>query len=334
MGIFLLSGNIFARREKLRNNPLNWVVIIKARTIKQLAGYLSVSALAVGLIAATQPASAGIANTKHNLGSGNLAIGGAGTRTGGSGLGDIFTNGTDEICVFCHTPHGANTSVPVPLWNKGTPASTTYTQWASGSMNGTAPSNLANHMSLACLSCHDGTQAMDNEVNGPGGGSYNATGVSLGYQWFKQNDTSVSAIGPTNVMGDGTNGTVLNALAPGANGGTGPGDAGNGIYYFGTDLSQNHPVGMPYGGGNCTAGAPGSHIRTTTCADTFFYDPVPSLAGGFAVGTGVAGAKSNLRLYGNDVTTATVECGSCHDPHSDTNARFLRKPSVCSTCHV
>ena len=32
----------------------------------------------------------------------------------------------DEICVYCHTPHGADTTVEAPLWNK--PATgTTYT---------------------------------------------------------------------------------------------------------------------------------------------------------------------------------------------------------------
>ena len=53
---------------------------------------------------------------------------------------------TSEICVFCHTPHGADTTAPAPLWNKvltpdggrftrfstlNTPSST----WASGATN-------------------------------------------------------------------------------------------------------------------------------------------------------------------------------------------------------
>ena len=31
---------------------------------------------------------------------------------------------TNEVCVYCHTPHGADTSAVVPLWNKTLPSST------------------------------------------------------------------------------------------------------------------------------------------------------------------------------------------------------------------
>lgn len=49
------------------------------------------------------PAAAQIATTKHNLG----------TSPGGTGVNKF--SGTAEICVFCHTPHGADTSAAVPL---------------------------------------------------------------------------------------------------------------------------------------------------------------------------------------------------------------------------
>ena len=58
----------------------------------------AVLSLAVGT------AFAGIANTKHNLGS--------------TGTGTNSFDGTDEICVFCHTPHGADTTANPPLWNR------------------------------------------------------------------------------------------------------------------------------------------------------------------------------------------------------------------------
>jgi predicted CXXCH cytochrome family protein len=42
-----------------------------------------------------------------------------------------------------------------------------------------------------------------------------------------------------------------------------------------------------------------------------------------------------LVLYG---TTNTVQCGSCHDSHDNTNGKFLRKPNtgsaLCTTCHI
>lgn len=296
------------------------------------------------MIIATQSASAGIYNTKHNLGSGNLAVGAStGTRTG-TGSGSVFTTGTDEICVFCHTPHGANTAIPVPLWNKGTPANTIYPQMTLTSTGNPSTPNLVGHMSLACLSCHDGTQAMDNMVNGPGGGSYLAAGSSMGYIWSKNNDASDPAAGggAAGIVGDGTAASaVLGALAWGANvtnGGMGAvSGVDAGVYDFGTDLRQNHPVGMAYGGGGCGVGAPGSHDTTnSTCVMTSqYFNPVSGIKGFFEVGTGTAGAKTNLRLYGTNAATATVECGSCHDPHSDTYLRMIRRENgVCATCHV
>ena len=39
-------------------------------------------------------------------------------------LGGAIAGGTDEVCVFCHTPHGANTSASAPLWNKGVTTTT------------------------------------------------------------------------------------------------------------------------------------------------------------------------------------------------------------------
>jgi len=290
---------------------------------------LAVSALTLGLLAAVQTASAaplGIANTKHNLGTGGLALTGAnGARVGGgTGLGDIFTTGTSEICVFCHTPHGSNSgangTVPVPLWNKGTLPSTVYTVFRSGTMNGTAPANLAGHMSLACLSCHDGTQAMDNMINQPGSGGYNASGARLPGTWYNVD-------GPSE--GSDTLSGALNA---------GPGGAG--VFALGTDLSNDHPIGMPYGGGNCAIGAV-NHDGSASCADHDFNNPQAGLNGFYQVGSTTPGDKTAMRLYNTaagDIANATVECASCHDPHSDAQATFLRVSNsgsgVCLTCHA
>ena len=64
-------------------------------------------AVAVAGVVISQPAQAQIAGTKHNLG----------TSPGGA-TGANKCSGTAEICVFCHTPHGADTSAAVPLWNR------------------------------------------------------------------------------------------------------------------------------------------------------------------------------------------------------------------------
>lgn len=314
---------------------------MKTRTKHHIVGAISASALVVGLLAISQTVNAGIQNTRHNLGSGQLTSGATtGTRTaldGSTGMGDVFVLKTNEICVFCHTPHGSNTQVDVPLWNKGSLASTVYTTYASGTMNSTAPTNLAGHMSLACLSCHDGTQAMDNMVNQPGRGGFNRTtgnylsGARLGNDvrysaggntitaqgWYSGTNDLTST--KTNYNDDDTsNGQLMSAA---------------GVDFIGTDLSNDHPIGMAYcGGGQTGVGS------NTGCNDMAFKGAITGLGGQFEVGTSAAGNSTNMRLYGTATASATVECSSCHDPHTDAIATFLRRSNagsaVCLTCHV
>ncbi|NOX18903.1 MAG: cytochrome c3 family protein [Chlorobi bacterium] len=67
-------------------------------------------------------------------------------------------NSSGEICITCHTPHDAMTGYE-PLWNHEVTAST-FTLYSSSTLDATlgqpdGPSKL-------CLSCHDGTVALDN----------------------------------------------------------------------------------------------------------------------------------------------------------------------------
>ncbi len=84
----------------------------------------------------------------------------AGTITGSAH--DFSTTGWagGQICVACHTPHGGATSVTdAPLWNH-TLTTATYTLYSTSTLNaGTLaqPSGV----SKLCLSCHDGTVAVD-----------------------------------------------------------------------------------------------------------------------------------------------------------------------------
>ena len=138
--------------------------------LTRLAGSTAVVLLAMGVFG-SQPASAQlISTTKHNLGS--------------TGTGSVTFSGTTEICVFCHTPHGADTSAAVPLWNRVLPAPNTYTTYNSlgtSSLDGqTAP---VGSVSLACLSCHDGSLAMNVMINAPGSGGYSSTGAALSGTW-------------------------------------------------------------------------------------------------------------------------------------------------------
>lgn len=276
--------------------------------------FWSLLTMGVGVL----PAQAGIAATKHNL---------SPSSTAGN---NKVTSGTDEICVFCHTPHAADTTAPVPLWNKllNTSSASTYTTYAtlnSSSIDGEILP--VGSISLACLSCHDGTQAMDNLINAPGSGGYDVTGggaTGLGYTWAG-----------ARVDGDGK---LINAS--------------NSLAMLGTDLSNDHPIGIKYCGGGPTSAAPG-----TACVDPDFVAPASGMVNGnqvFWVDTAGAGVrnKTDMQLYTRAFASGagpSVECGSCHDPHADpatpnggglpsSGATFLRiantNSAVCLACHV
>jgi predicted CXXCH cytochrome family protein len=73
-----------------------------------------------------------------------------------------FSNETwaqNQICLPCHTPHGANTTVAdSPLWNHKL-STAAYTMYSSATMN-SVPGQPDGRSKL-CLSCHDGTVALD-----------------------------------------------------------------------------------------------------------------------------------------------------------------------------
>ena len=68
-------------------------------------------------------------------------------------------NAKGEICLPCHTPHNADVSPNgVPLWNHET-STALFTLYDSPTLKGTV--EQPRDVSLACLSCHDGTVAID-----------------------------------------------------------------------------------------------------------------------------------------------------------------------------
>ena len=126
---------------------------------RRLAGSMAMVLLAMGAFG-SQQALAQVNLTKHNLGS------------SAGGLVTMRYSGTGEICVFCHTPHGATTTATVPLWNRTLPAAggyTTYNSLGTSSMDGATVA--VGSVSIACLSCHDGASAINVMINTPGSGS-------------------------------------------------------------------------------------------------------------------------------------------------------------------
>lgn len=127
---------------------------------------------------------------------------------------DSNTADNGEICVYCHTPHAANTAFTgAPLWNKATPTGTfdMYGATIAGTNTAATPASP----SLACLSCHDGVSAIDSIVNAPGSGMNAVAG---------SNDINSLAVDYGGNIG-GTPGTTT---------------VGN------PDLTNDHPVSIVY----------------------------------------------------------------------------------------
>ena len=260
----------------------------------------SIAKLALGLtlVSMSGVAMAGISSTKHNLGA-------SGTFN--------FTNATTEICVFCHTPHGADSSAAVPLWNR-TLSTASYNTYASlGTSTLDSESTAIGSVSLACLSCHDGTQAMDVVINSPGSGSSGSVGTGTltgpnGWEEFNQ---------MSQVSGE--------------------------MIYLSTDLRNDHPISIQYAGALTGVG---TQNRGANDADFTDATSVATNSGTvvYYIDTNGGGKdKHDLPLYnrvgGSLDTQPLVECATCHDPHT-TNTTFLRHNSgnngsaTCLSCHV
>jgi predicted CXXCH cytochrome family protein len=78
-----------------------------------------------------------------------------------------------QICVVCHTPHNGQTAL-VPLWNRQA-TTATFTMYSSPTFDASA--GQPGGASKACLSCHDGTVALDS-YGGNTGSTY-LTGPTL-----------------------------------------------------------------------------------------------------------------------------------------------------------
>ena len=221
-------------------------------------GKTSAAVLVLALLgAAASTAPAGVSDTKHNFSSPTASP-------------NAFFWGTNQVCVFCHAVHNADPSIG-RLWNHETNAAQPYTMYDSPTMD-MIQSATPHDGSLICLSCHDGTIAVNSLGNLPGpegAGSYGTPG-----------------------------GAALDAS------GNLTSSSGS---YVGTDLSDDHPVGITYD----AARDPDFHPKTGSSLsypDRLLYEG----------------------MY--------VECTSCHDPHDNTFSNFLvesnANSALCMRCHI
>lgn len=278
----------------------------------------SIAKLALGLtlVSMSSVAMAGIATTKHNLGAGGQFN---------------FTTATTEICVFCHTPHGADSSAAAPLWNR-TLSTATYDTYASlGTSTLDGGDNQPGGVSLACLSCHDGTQAMNTVINSPGSGTSGDVNMTKnGNKIIADSATSPNLTGPCMEAGAVSCGGFyeFNMMS----------QVSGEMIYLSTDLRNDHPISIQYAGsvngGNVIDANDDFHpaFSSANVNGTVFY--IDTSSPGVQSG---AKTKADLPLYDN-AGIAMVECATCHDPHTN-NTTFLRNPAgnagsaTCLSCH-
>lgn len=89
-------------------------------------------------------------------------------------------NNTGQICIVCHTPHNADITVPeAPLWNHEV-TQATFTLYGSPSFDGSTTIGQPSGASKLCLSCHDGTVAMDNFGGRTNGSDFASGSILIG----------------------------------------------------------------------------------------------------------------------------------------------------------
>ena len=228
-----------------------------------------------------------VKGTRHNL-----SVNGPGSTHAAPG-------GTSEVCVFCHTPHGATQqdqsglALRAPLWNRRVPAGSTYTPYTSSSLDAqTILDGLSAQpggSSKLCLSCHDGTLAIGN-VNVLNG----ASNVSI----------PMTGTGPGGTMpaGEGVQSGFTRSL--------------------GTDLRNDHPISLTY---SSALALRDGELRPVDAAQRW---PPGS---GSVIGLRSPGFKPLLPLEPTGSAGAgQVQCATCHDPHlreldaAKGNQKFLR----------
>lgn len=198
-----------------------------------------------------------------------------------------------EVCVYCHTPHDASASAATPLWNRVLPSTAGYSMYKSSTMDASLPS-APDGVSLACLSCHDGTVAVDSITNTP-----NTGWVDTGVHYRMSPDTSGNSCGKCHTpQGD------LAGLY-GAHDAT--------VKYLTQNLTDDHPVSMDY--------------------PTVLQDPrfnIPPGTGVFSNGIRLFNGKVQCASC-HDPHNPDEQNAEGRDPFLRTSKSYS---NLCMTCHI
>ncbi|MDH4229777.1 MAG: hypothetical protein OEW11_08560 [Nitrospirota bacterium] len=223
---------------------------------------------------------------------------------GGSPTGPMqgFTfNDYREACIYCHTPH--NGSPVAPLWNRNLSDTVGYSMYSSPNFN-SGPVAAPDGISLACLSCHDGTVAVDDVRNKP--------------QYHKWSDSQVHyKMDATDAARGSESCAKCHSRAEGGIGGVNAAHDAS-IRYLTQNLRDDHPISMVY---------PNRRVDPQ-----FHQPPLDKGDGGRAFENGIQTYEGNK-----------VQCATCHDIHnpdednSEGRDPFLRVSNqgsaLCLTCH-
>jgi len=121
-------------------------------------------------------------------------------------------------------------------------------------------------------------------------------------------------------------------------------DRPQGIANLSADLSNDHPIGIQYGGGGLTVGAPAAPLNDPdfVAADSAVINTTTVWWVDTEATPNVTRQKTDMQLYTRTEASVAggaqpfVECASCHDPHSEVTT-FLRVvndgSAVCLACH-
>lgn len=282
-------------------------------TIKMLfTGIILLGTMAIGFAQPTsEPFTEDVRSTKHNF-SANPIQGPSGGDP--SVFRQLFApdternvkalppgaGGTTEVCVFCHTPHGASPAgvkIKAPIWNKKLSAAhyTLYDQVWSKSFEAVINPGAPTGYSRLCLSCHDGTIALGNTINKGGSGGLNAEDYAMEYP---TGQLSANAIPGTIPVGEGVT-------------------SGN-TRVIGTDLRNDHPISMVFD-------------TSLLSKDIEFVDPGPPIRRPHTQSTPTPISPMRRATGESTEVFDTVQCTSCHNPHQTDFPKFLRANRFQST---
>jgi mono/diheme cytochrome c family protein len=265
-----------------------------------------------------------IANTRHNMTQRQASGGPAGA------VMDSYRNDYQDVCVYCHTPESTSTPGASPVWNRTMRPTAYVTYNLLGTSSLTQAVSQPGQNSLGCLSCHDGQTAIDSVIYMPGTDRYQLSQATTQDDTFL--DTWNNAVGS-----DAHSHLALNSAGCLACHASGAGPVGTAAADFtaaalGTDLRNDHPVGVAYPA--IFGAGPDFKRPEGISGTTFFFDGNRD---------GVID-NGEIRLYETG-GVPKVECGSCHDPHgvpsgaagSVFKPTFLRvsnaASALCLTCH-